>query len=152
MRKRIFAWILLAGFVLLILNLLVIRLYWKESMIIYLIIVFAFMLTNGNIVNFGGKNQYNFEEMNPDIPDGTDVAEGEEIAGNSGVEADGIDVAENAEGTDGIAGAEMEDIKDSVDGNAVVETGDVDIEKKANETVDDITSDAADGTQEKKRK
>ncbi len=106
MKKRIFAWILLGGFVLLILNLLVIRLYWKESMVVYLIIVFAFVLTNGNLANLvGGKNHYNFDDMNPDIPDEADKVneadetDGEEIEGNSEVEAV---VADIAEGTDGI--------------------------------------------------
>ena len=47
MIKRIFAWILLAGFVLLILNIIVFRYYWQLSVIVYLIIAVAFILTNG---------------------------------------------------------------------------------------------------------
>lgn len=48
--KRIFAWVLLVGFVLLILNLIVFRFYWQLSMVVYLVIVFAFLLTNGKLV------------------------------------------------------------------------------------------------------
>jgi hypothetical protein len=50
MKRRIFAWVLLAGFVLLILNLIVFRFYWQLSMVAYLVIVFAFVLTNGRLV------------------------------------------------------------------------------------------------------
>ena len=51
MKKRIFAWVLLAGFVLLLLNLIVFRFYWQLSMVVYLIIMFAFLFTNGRLVN-----------------------------------------------------------------------------------------------------
>lgn len=51
MLRRITAWVLLAGFLFLILNLIVLRYYWQLSMVIYLIIVFIFILTNRQ----GGK-------------------------------------------------------------------------------------------------
>ncbi len=51
MVRRITAWVLLAGFLFLILNLIVLRYYWQLSMVIYLIIVFVFILTNRQ----GGK-------------------------------------------------------------------------------------------------
>lgn len=46
MLKRIMAWVLLVGFLFLILNLIVIRFYWQISMVIYLVIVFIFLFTN----------------------------------------------------------------------------------------------------------
>lgn len=49
MAKRIFAWIMLAGFVMLILNLIVFRYYWQLSMAVYLIIFFAFIFTSGKL-------------------------------------------------------------------------------------------------------
>lgn len=51
MKRRIFAWVLLVGFVLLLLNLIVFRIYWQLSMVVYLIILFAFLFTNGRTVN-----------------------------------------------------------------------------------------------------
>ncbi len=47
MKRRIFAWVLLAGFVLLLLNVMFIKFYWQLSMVIYLIIAFAFLIYNG---------------------------------------------------------------------------------------------------------
>lgn len=49
MAKRIFAWAMLAGFVILMLNLIIFRYYWQLSMFIYLIIFFAFIFTNGKL-------------------------------------------------------------------------------------------------------
>jgi len=47
MKRRIIAWIVLAGFVLLLLNLIVFRFQWQLSLTAYVIIVFVYMLTNG---------------------------------------------------------------------------------------------------------
>ena len=68
MKRRIFAWVLLAGFVLLLLNLIVIRFYWQLSMVVYLFIVFAFMLTNGKLVS----TQNTEESGSPDESDDSD--------------------------------------------------------------------------------
>jgi len=46
--KRITAWILLVGFVLLLVNLIVFRYQWQMSIIAYLMIVFVFIFTMGN--------------------------------------------------------------------------------------------------------
>ena len=46
MQRRIIAWVLLVGFLFLIINLIVIRYYWQLSMVIYLVIVFIFLFTN----------------------------------------------------------------------------------------------------------
>lgn len=46
MKRRIFAWVLLAGFALLLLNVMFIKFYWQLSMILYLIIAFAFLMYN----------------------------------------------------------------------------------------------------------
>ena len=68
MKRRIFAWVLLAGFVVLLLNLIVFRFYWQLSMVVYLFIVFAFMLTNGKLVS----TQDPEESSSPDEPDDSD--------------------------------------------------------------------------------
>ena len=47
MKRRIFAWMLLALFLMLLLNIIVFRIYWQLSMVIYLVIAFAFILTEG---------------------------------------------------------------------------------------------------------
>lgn len=46
MLRRVMAWVLLVGFLFLILNLIVIRFYWQFSMVLYVVIVFAFLFTN----------------------------------------------------------------------------------------------------------
>jgi len=46
MKKRILAWILLIGFVLLIINLLTFRLYLEVSLIIYTIVALTFVFLN----------------------------------------------------------------------------------------------------------
>ncbi len=66
MKKRIFAWVLLAGFVLLILNLFVFKFYWQLSMVVYLIIVFAFLLTNGKLVQTQNSNENSGNESSND--------------------------------------------------------------------------------------
>lgn len=57
MKRRIFAWAILAGFILLLLNLIVFRFYWQLSMVVYLVIVVAFMLTNGKLVNTQSEDE-----------------------------------------------------------------------------------------------
>jgi membrane protein implicated in regulation of membrane protease activity len=49
MNKRVFAWILLIAFVLLLLNILVFRVYWELFIIVYIIIVVAFILSGGKL-------------------------------------------------------------------------------------------------------
>ncbi|MGE5615095.1 MAG: hypothetical protein ACM3XR_11900 [Bacillota bacterium] len=56
MKKRIIAWILLAGFVLLLLNLIIFRFYWQLSMIVYIVIVIAFVMTNGKLIDIQDDN------------------------------------------------------------------------------------------------
>lgn len=46
MAKRIFAWVMLLGFVALLLNIIVFRFYWELSMVIYLFILFSYILLN----------------------------------------------------------------------------------------------------------
>lgn len=46
MLKRVLAWVLLAGFVFLIFNIIIFGFYLKQSVIVYLIIVFVFIFTN----------------------------------------------------------------------------------------------------------
>jgi membrane protein implicated in regulation of membrane protease activity len=72
MKRRIFAWVLLIGFVLLLLNLIVFRFYWQLSMVVYLVIVFAFMLMNGKLMNTQSKDEDNRSQGNEDIDTLTD--------------------------------------------------------------------------------
>lgn len=46
MKRRIMAWIMLAGFILLLVNLIVFQYQWGISMVAYIIIVFIFIFTN----------------------------------------------------------------------------------------------------------
>jgi len=45
MTKRIIAWILLVGFVLLIINLIFFRYYWQTSLALYIIVVLYFIFS-----------------------------------------------------------------------------------------------------------
>ncbi len=49
MKRRILAWVLLAGFLLLLINVMFIKFYWQLSMIVYMIIAFAFLMYNGKL-------------------------------------------------------------------------------------------------------
>jgi len=51
MKRRIVAWILLAGFILLLLNILVIGYQREISIIVYLIIAFYFIITMSSYAN-----------------------------------------------------------------------------------------------------
>lgn len=49
MIRRAIAWVLLLGFILLLLNLIVFRFYWQLSMGVYLIVVFTFIFTKKKV-------------------------------------------------------------------------------------------------------
>ncbi len=49
MKRRIFAWVLLTAFVLLLLNIMFIKFYWQLSAVIYVIIAFGFLLYNNKL-------------------------------------------------------------------------------------------------------
>ncbi len=59
MNKRVFAWILLIAFVLLLLNLLVFRVYWEFFMVVYIIIAFAFIFSKGKLFDQGETSENN---------------------------------------------------------------------------------------------
>jgi membrane protein implicated in regulation of membrane protease activity len=84
MKKRIIAWILLAGFVMLLLNLIVFRFYWQLSMVVYIIIVIVFILTNGKLF----ETQVNEGNENPGNNHGNDVVGGAGAAGGGKKEED----------------------------------------------------------------
>lgn len=46
MKKRVFAWIMLAAFLALLVNIIVIKFYWELSAVIYLFVLFTFILLN----------------------------------------------------------------------------------------------------------
>ncbi len=48
--KRILAWIILAGFVLLLLNMAIFHFYWQISAAVYVVIIIFFVLTNGKMM------------------------------------------------------------------------------------------------------
>ncbi len=75
MKRRIFAWAILTGFILLLLNLIVFRYYWQLSMVIYLIILFAFLLTNGKFTNTQSKEEAHGSQQSDDIDMSSDDAD-----------------------------------------------------------------------------
>lgn len=50
MLKRVMAWVLLIGFVLLLLNIAIFHFYWQVSLAVYVVIIIFFVLSNGKIV------------------------------------------------------------------------------------------------------
>jgi hypothetical protein len=50
MLKRVLAWIILIGFVLLLLNIAIFHFYWQVSLAVYVVIIIFFVLSNGKIV------------------------------------------------------------------------------------------------------
>lgn len=73
MNKRVFAWILLIAFVLLLLNILVFRVYWELFMIVYIIIVVAFILSGGKLFRQdGSEDDHKNDQKDDDSDDHTD--------------------------------------------------------------------------------
>ncbi len=71
MLKRVLAWILLIGFVLLLLNIAIFHFYWQIFMAVYVVIIIFFVLSNGKIVPVqteAGHNPYGGNN-DADIPD-----------------------------------------------------------------------------------
>lgn len=85
MNKRILAWILLIGFVLLLLNILVFRVYMELFLVIYIIIVFAFILSKGKL----------FQQDEPSDQAGSDVQGGpmnrDDTTDESSIQGNSID-------------------------------------------------------------
>ncbi len=50
MLKRVLAWIILIGFVLLLLNIAIFHFYWQVCTAVYVVIIIFFVLSNGKIV------------------------------------------------------------------------------------------------------
>jgi membrane protein implicated in regulation of membrane protease activity len=94
MKRGIFAWVLLAGFVLLILNLIVFRVYWQLSMVIYLIVMFAFLFTNGR---FNAMNR----QDEPHFDDGEKNEDGEFEGGRGEAEGSQAEAEDRNEGNGG---------------------------------------------------
>jgi hypothetical protein len=88
MKRRIFAWVLLIGFLLLLLNLLVFRFYWQLSMVVYLIIGFAFLLTNGRFNTENRSGAYDPGTAAEDENDGDVYVEPDGAEGEDGTKAD----------------------------------------------------------------
>jgi hypothetical protein len=111
LRRRIIAWILLAAFVLLILNLILFKVYWQLSMVIYLIVMFAFILTNKKGGGYDKDNQYEDPEPGISELDGSE-SDGSELDGSD--ESDGSETKEN--GSEGSAidndGSDRRDLKE----------------------------------------
>jgi hypothetical protein len=75
MKRRILAWVLLAGFVLLLMNVMFIKFYWQLSMVIYIIIAFAFLLYNSKAVR--AREEKKFLDSMDDGEKDDDMNEGE---------------------------------------------------------------------------
>lgn len=71
MKKRVIAWVILIGFLLLLLNIIVFRFYWQLSMVIYILIAFAFVFSNGKL--FKPQDSAGYENLvNPEEPEGSE--------------------------------------------------------------------------------
>ena len=60
MKNRIFAWIILVGFILLLINLIFIHKYWTQSLALYLLVVFIFLFS---IKRNKNEKEYGDEDM-----------------------------------------------------------------------------------------
>lgn len=58
MLKRILAWIILIGFVLLLLNIAIFKFYWQISLAVYVVILVFFVLSNGKIMPIQDSTGY----------------------------------------------------------------------------------------------
>jgi|GEM_PF-595230 len=58
MLKRILAWIILGGFVLLLLNIAIFHFYWQICTAVYVVIIIFFVLSSGKIVPTGTETGY----------------------------------------------------------------------------------------------
>lgn len=73
MVRRILAWVVLAGFVLLLLNVMFFRFYWQLSVAIYIIVMIGYILYSsmarrmkdlGKVIKMGEKNSESNTEEN----------------------------------------------------------------------------------------
>lgn|GEM_PF-696020 len=84
MKRRIFAWVLLAGFLLLFLNVFIFKFYWQLSMTIYLIVAFAFLMYNGRAQRMQEAEKiFGKGEKKPGDPDSSTESNSEGSSENS---------------------------------------------------------------------
>ncbi len=74
MKKRVLAWILLAGFVLLILNIVVFQIFLMQSIAVYAVIAVWFIFTNkplpsNKIIKTGENTTGDVQEADTENPD-----------------------------------------------------------------------------------
>jgi hypothetical protein len=72
MLKRVLAWIILIGFVLLLLNIAIFHFYWQICLAVYVVIIIFFVLSNGKIVPVQtevGRDRAEGGNNNADAPD-----------------------------------------------------------------------------------
>ncbi|HEX2945792.1 MAG TPA: hypothetical protein VHT96_07535 [Clostridia bacterium] len=88
MLKRVLAWIILAGFVLLLLNIAIFHFYLQACIAIYVVIVIFFVLSSGKIVptaEGNGNNRFaGHEGGGADTDSDIDTDTGEETGKDSG--------------------------------------------------------------------
>lgn len=80
MKKRIIAWILLIGFILLLLNIVVFRVYWQLSVVVYILIAFTFVFSNGRI----NQTQYDEDKAEDESGKGNNDKDSRDDAGKEG--------------------------------------------------------------------
>jgi hypothetical protein len=72
MLKRVLAWIILIGFVLLLLNIAIFHFFWQICLAVYVVIIIFFVLSNGKILpaqTETGHGQANGENNDAGAPD-----------------------------------------------------------------------------------
>jgi hypothetical protein len=67
MLKRIMAWVLLVGFVFLLLNIAIFRFYWEISILIYLVVAIWFIFTNKPLPSRKKKSIQKTEGSSEDV-------------------------------------------------------------------------------------
>ncbi|WP_313563463.1 hypothetical protein [Ruminiclostridium cellobioparum] len=80
MKKRVLAWILLAGFVLLLLNIVVFQIFLMQSIAVYAVIAVWFIFTNkplpsNKIIKTGENTTGDFQGADNENPDGAESSQ-----------------------------------------------------------------------------
>jgi hypothetical protein len=69
MKKRVLAWVLLIGFLLLLLNLIVFKYQWQISIMAYLMIMVIFLFTNKKRSNYDDGKENDIDKNVDDVTD-----------------------------------------------------------------------------------
>lgn len=88
MKKRVIAWILLIGFVLLLLNLLVFKVYLEFFSIVYIIIFVAYIFLQGRLFDYDGSGHEPDKSIDTDTDSSASTNTNTEIDTDTGTDSD----------------------------------------------------------------